>query len=158
MIAGFLWSLWPLAPPQANQPDDGNQVDRCFSATDKTVLVHTTHHIIQGKLGRSLCGECTRVGIAQLVLGVRSTPVIVPIALVSSILYLCLCIYSLGASLAGYKYPLSVHSATVPGTVPGGSGILAFILVLLPQGWDVLKIPSKLKHDSTKKDVWLVSR
>ena len=35
---------------------------------------------------------------------------------------------------------------------PGGSGILAFILVLLLQGWYVLKIPSKLKHDSKKKE------
>ena len=34
----------------------------------------------------------------------------------------------------------------------GGSGILAFILVLLLQGWYVLKIPSKLKHDSKKKE------
>ena len=30
---------------------------------------------------------------------------------------------------------------------PGGSGILAFILVSLLQGWYVLTIPSKLKHD-----------
>ena len=29
---------------------------------------------------------------------------------------------------------------------------LAFILVLLLQGWYVLKIPSKLKHDSKKKE------
>ena len=36
--------------------------------------------------------------------------------------------------------------------VPGGSGILAFILVLLPQGWYVLKIFLKLKHDSKKKE------
>ena len=34
----------------------------------------------------------------------------------------------------------------------GGSGILAFILVLLLQGWYVLKIPSKLKHNSKKKE------
>ena len=34
----------------------------------------------------------------------------------------------------------------------GGSGILAFILVLLLQGWYVVKIPSKLKHDSKKKE------
>jgi uncharacterized protein YlxW (UPF0749 family) len=34
----------------------------------------------------------------------------------------------------------------------GGSGILAFILVLLLQGWYVLKIPSKLNHDSKKKE------
>ena len=33
----------------------------------------------------------------------------------------------------------------------GGSGILAFILVLLLQGWYVLKIPLKRKHDSKKK-------
>ena len=39
-------------------------------------------------------------------------------------------------------------------STPGGSGILAFILpvVLLLQGWYVLKIPSKLKHDSKKKE------
>ena len=36
--------------------------------------------------------------------------------------------------------------------IPGGSGILAFILVLLLQGRYVLKIPSKLKHDSKKKE------
>ena len=34
----------------------------------------------------------------------------------------------------------------------GGSGILAFILVLLLQGWYVQKIPSKLKHNSKKKE------
>ena len=34
----------------------------------------------------------------------------------------------------------------------GGSGIFAFILVLLLQGWYVLKIPSQLKHDSKKKE------
>ena len=38
------------------------------------------------------------------------------------------------------------------GAISGGSGILAFILVLLLQGWNVLKIPSKLKHDSKKKE------
>jgi hypothetical protein len=36
--------------------------------------------------------------------------------------------------------------------IPGGSGILAFILVLLLQGWYVLKIPSKLKCDSKEKE------
>ena len=36
--------------------------------------------------------------------------------------------------------------------VPGGSGILASILVLLLQGSYVLTIPSKLKNDSKKKD------
>ena len=36
---------------------------------------------------------------------------------------------------------------------PGGSaGILACILVLLLHGWYVLKIPSKLKHNSEKKE------
>ena len=44
--------------------------------------------------------------------------------------------------------PFTGH-AILPG---GGSGILAFILVLLVQGWYVLKIPSKLKHDSKKKE------
>ena len=34
----------------------------------------------------------------------------------------------------------------------GGSRILAFIQVLLLQGWYILKIPSKLKHDSKKKE------
>ena len=44
-------------------------------------------------------------------------------------------------------------------TLPGGSGILAFILVLLRQGWYVLKIPSKLKHDSKKtEESWKTER
>ena len=37
-------------------------------------------------------------------------------------------------------------------TYSGGSGILASILVLLLQGSYVLTIPSKLKHDSKKKE------
>ena len=35
---------------------------------------------------------------------------------------------------------------------PGDSGISAFILVSLLQGWYVLKIPSKRKHNSKKKE------
>ena len=50
-----------------------------------------------------------------------------------------------------YKYDDLITHLVQLYVVPGGSGILAFILVLLLQGWDVLKIPSKLKHDSKKK-------
>ena len=48
--------------------------------------------------------------------------------------------------------PHSAGFIASPASAAGGSGILAFILVLLLQGWYVLKIPSKLTNDSKKKE------